>query len=94
MATHPHDFGRASALPFEVALASISSLPRPLLDRLVDRAIERLDELQPDADLEDNHDREGVDEREPEPVEGGVEPEYPIDQSCQWWVRRVMVTDL
>lgn len=44
MATHP---------PLSQALSIIPSLPRPLLSRLVARAIERLDEIDGDADLED-----------------------------------------
>ena len=57
MATHPPpDFGRASALPLADALAIIPSLPRPLLSRLVARAIDRLDEIDGDPDLEpDDH---------------------------------------
>ena len=46
--------GRAigSHLPLNVALAIVPTLPRPVLARLVARAIERLDELDGDADLE------------------------------------------
>lgn len=44
--------GGASALP--IALAVIPSLPRPLLKRLVSRAIEHLDEMDGDPDLEDD----------------------------------------
>jgi len=46
--------GRAigSHLPLNVALAIVPTLPRPILSRLVVRAIERLDELDGDADLE------------------------------------------
>jgi hypothetical protein len=36
----------------EAALATIPNLPRPLLCRLTDRMIERLDELDGDVDLE------------------------------------------
>lgn len=53
MASHPN-IGSASALPFATALAVIPSLPRPLLSRLVSRAIERLDEIDGDPDLEDD----------------------------------------
>ena len=52
MATHPAHIGRASALPLSTALSIIPSLPRPLLARLVERALERLDEIDGDADLE------------------------------------------
>lgn len=50
----------------EQMLAAIPSLPRPTLTRLVDHMIDRLDELDGDADLEDNGDAEPIDEREPE----------------------------
>lgn len=66
MASHPHSLGGASALPLSLALSVIPSLPRPLLSRLVARAIERLDELDGDPDLEDCGDAEPTDEREPE----------------------------
>lgn len=63
----PTSIGSASALPLATALSVIPSLPRPLLSRLVERAIERLDEIDaPFEDLEDGnpaedeHDREGV----------------------------------
>lgn len=46
-----HSISSAAALP--IALATIPSLPRPLLKRLVERAIDRLDELDGDPDLED-----------------------------------------
>jgi hypothetical protein len=48
----------------EQMLAAIPSLPRPMLTRLVDQMIDRLDELDGDADKEDNGDAEPVDERE------------------------------
>lgn len=50
----------------EQMLAAIPSLPRPMLARLVDHMIDRLDDLDGDADQEDNGDAEPVDEREPE----------------------------
>lgn len=55
MGTRPMQ-GSASALPDPLALAlsAIPSLPRPLLSRLVARAIERLDELDGDPDFEDD----------------------------------------
>jgi len=40
-----------SHMPLNVALAIVPTLPRPILARLVARAIERLDELDGDADL-------------------------------------------
>jgi len=41
-----------SQLPLNIALSVIPSLPRPLLARLVERAIDRMDALDGDADLE------------------------------------------
>jgi hypothetical protein len=38
----------------EVALGVIPSLPRPLLSRLVQRAIDHLDQLDGDCDLEED----------------------------------------
>ena len=55
MATHP---------PLTVALSVIPRLPRPLLVRLVERAIERLDELELDPDLEPDDFPEDDDPRE------------------------------
>ena len=63
MATHSHDLGRASALPLDALLASIPSLPRPLLARLTARLIEHMDELDGDPDLEDGEGQARVDER-------------------------------
>jgi hypothetical protein len=94
MASHTPDLGRASALPFPAVLASIPSYPRPVLERLVARLIEHLDEEDGDSDFEpgdepgspdawsdglpgdvedaeDGHDREDIDEREPDDV-GGI----------------------
>jgi hypothetical protein len=48
----------------EQMLAAIPSLPRPMLARLVDQMIDRLDELDGDPDDEDSGDAEQVDERE------------------------------
>ena len=47
-----HSIGGASALP--IALALIPSMPRPVLKRLVARMIDRLDEIDGNADLEDD----------------------------------------
>lgn len=47
-----HSIGAASALP--IALALIPSMPRPVLKRLVERMIDRIDVLEADADLEDD----------------------------------------
>lgn len=56
MATHAPAFGRASALPLSAVLASIPSYPRPVIERLVARLIDHLDEEDGDADLEPNGD--------------------------------------
>ena len=42
----------------DAALAMLPSLPRPLLSRLVARAIERLDEIDGDTDVEPDGDEE------------------------------------
>lgn len=54
MASHTHDFGSASALPLSAVLASLPSYPRPVIERLVTRLIDRLDTEDGDADLEDD----------------------------------------
>ena len=69
MATHP---------PLTVALSVIPSLPRPLLCRLVERAIERLDEVEPDPDFEPDDFAEDDDPAEYEDA-GGC-GSYGIDQ--------------
>ena len=48
----------ASALP--IALALILSLPRPLLKHLVERAVDHLDALDGDSDLEDDDGDTGI----------------------------------
>jgi hypothetical protein len=47
-----HPTPRGAAAPLEVALSVIPSLPRPLLARIVQRSIERLDELDGDPEAE------------------------------------------
>jgi hypothetical protein len=42
----------AAPAPLDLALSVIPSLPRPVLARLVARAIERLDEIDGDPDAE------------------------------------------
>lgn len=49
-------FGNPAVLPLDLLLSSIPSLPRAALDRLVDRAIDQMDALDPDPDLELNGD--------------------------------------
>lgn len=46
----------ARTLPVDLLLSSIPSLPRHVLDRLVERAIDRLDEIDGDTDLEPEED--------------------------------------
>lgn len=63
-------------LPLNVALAIVPTLPRPNLSRLVARAIERLNELDGDADLEpvvieQDHEPEIDDEPEEDDHSGG-----------------------
>ena len=50
---------RPSMASLEAALALIPNLPRPLLCRLTDRMIERLDEMDGDVDLEPEEDVDG-----------------------------------
>lgn len=60
--------GRAAVVPIEAVLQAIPQLPRPALNRLVARMIDRLDDmdgdpdLEPDADDEDTHDQEKTDD--------------------------------
>ncbi len=60
--------GRAAVLPMDAMLAAIPQFPRPALNRLVGRMIDRLDEmdgdpdLEPDAGDEDTHDQEKTDD--------------------------------
>ena len=97
--TRTEQGGRAigSHLTLNVALAILPTLPRPILSRLFARAIERLDELNGDADLEpevtEQDDEPEIDD-EPEEDdhsggsaddegerEEGIVPAYGIDQS-------------
>jgi len=59
MATRP-------SVPLATMLAAIPSLPRPVLSRLVQQLIDRLDDLDGDADLEPDDDDEEHDGREQE----------------------------
>jgi len=55
MALHSHHYGSPSGLPLAVVLASIPSYPRPVIERLVARLIDHLDDEDGDsADLEDS----------------------------------------
>ena len=44
--------GRATALPLAIVTLAIPAMQRPELEALADRLITRLNELDPDADLE------------------------------------------
>ncbi|KQN19451.1 hypothetical protein ASE86_13350 [Sphingomonas sp. Leaf33] len=50
--------GGARALPVDLLLSAIPSLPRPALDRLVDRAIEHMDDDDGDPDIEPEEDND------------------------------------
>lgn len=60
MATRAHAGGASApsspAMPLDVFLAALPSLPRPILSRLTARIIERLDELDGDPDEEATND--------------------------------------
>ena len=59
------------AAPLDVLLSAIPSLPRPILERIVQRAIDHMDDEDGCEDDEDNNDAEAIDEREPENWIGG-----------------------
>lgn len=44
--------GAALTLPLDLILDTIPSLPRPLLSRMVQKMIDRLDQMDADSDLE------------------------------------------
>lgn len=48
--------GNPRALPIDILLTAIPSLPRPALARLVERAIDHMDQQDGDPDLEPNGD--------------------------------------
>ncbi len=60
-----------SAAPLDTLLSAIPSLPRPVLNRLVDRLLEHLDAMDGDPDAEPDDFGELDDPREPEADEGG-----------------------
>src|SRR5690606_4094015 len=61
------------ALPLDLLLSTLPSLPRAALNRLVERAIDHLDELDGDPDLEAEEDCcEAADDE----VRAGVAPAY------------------
>lgn len=50
--------------PLDALLSAIPSLPRPVLRHIAERAIERLDEIDGDADLEDDDPPEDTNDAE------------------------------
>lgn len=66
------------AAPFEIAINLIPTLPRPMLARFVEKAIERLDAEDGDPDMEDDDPAEDEHDRERE--EGDVVGTYGNDQ--------------
>jgi hypothetical protein len=80
MASHAPNFGRASALPLSAVLGAIPSYPRPVIERLVARLIEHLDEQDGDCDLELESDDEPENDAEAEEPEWSLVRSYGIDQ--------------
>lgn len=68
--------------PPEALLAAIPSYPRPMLERMADRIIDRLDQIDGDVDLEDDDDDMGV-EDDPRGLatDEGFAFKYGIDQT-------------
>jgi hypothetical protein len=64
MATRAHE-----KAPLDVLLMALPSLPRPVLSRLVARAIDYLDEIDGDPDFEDSDEDEGVEDGPFDPEE-------------------------
>lgn len=54
MASHAPNYGRASALSLSAVLGAIPSYPRPVIERLVSRLIEYLDDQDGDPDADEN----------------------------------------
>ncbi len=79
MASRAHRLGVPSRLPLATVLASIPSYPRPVIERLVAKMIDHLDEKDsPAEDLEDDDPGGGADDAEPE---HDLFPDYGGDQS-------------
>jgi hypothetical protein len=89
MATTLQDFGGAPALPLSAALEIIPSLPRQLLSRLVARAIERLDEMDGDTDIEPDH---SEDDALPPPIAERAQaaPSAILTMAVRSWASRRM----
>lgn len=81
-------YGHPTALPIDILLSAIPSLPRVALDRLVERAIEEMDQQDGDHDLEDD-DPSGdtLDEHGERASDDGqplmrMKPVYAVDQAA------------
>lgn len=74
--------GRGHSLPADIALSLIPSLPRPALERLVQRLIDGLDDMDPDSDREPNGDEQDGDGAEDDFMDHGEgwkqEPGCPV----------------
>jgi hypothetical protein len=80
MSLQPVNLGRASALPLSAVLGAIPSYPRPVIERLVARLIEQLDDSEGDLDLEPDDPAEDNADAEEEPPEWATVRSYGIDQ--------------
>lgn len=74
--------GVAATLPLDLILDAIPSLPRPLLARMVQRMIDRIDEMDGDTDVEPNGDEQDGNQSEDDFMDHGEgwkqEPGCPI----------------
>ena len=66
-------------MPAHIALSLIPSLPRPALERLVQRLIDGLDDMDPDTDLEPNGDEQDGGNGEDD---FGVMPNWLLGPGC------------
>jgi len=86
MRQHHHIRRGVKALPLDLIAQAIPMLSRHELAALADRLIDAIDSADGDCDLEDNHDQEAIDEREPD-CEGGagywdIDQRFAILDSC------------
>lgn len=87
MSVHAQHRGEPVAMPLDAMLAVLPSLPRPLLARLTQRLIDRMDEIDGDPDLEDDDPAGGsaddtgeIEEWQEDGIHMGL-PLYGADQS-------------
>ena len=66
MSARQHVREGGKALPLDLIAQAIPMLSRHELAALADRLIDAIDSVDGDCDLEDNHDQEAIDEREPD----------------------------